>query len=287
MTEETKEVKKMCWLTKLSMSCLIVVLFLIAVLIVVMVIPQEDSLSGAIAFVLIMMVPALVILALISAISSLVRIRRSEGLLKGKSYAIASTVLSSVIVIILIIVIYMFLSAFARERPHLRVACASMLEELGTSLMIYASDHDAMLPDGSDWCDALIVEVDGDPWIFRCKVSGVHGESSYALNKNAAGKKFSELPGDMVLLFETRLGAGSGRRKNRLKERPSFRKYPVMSEVFSGDEKVYLGRWNQVGGPEDVTFDNHEGFGCNVLFCDGHVDFVKAEDIGKLRWTVE
>ena len=65
MTEEIKEVKKMCRLAKLSMSCFIVILFLIFV--IILVIPQEDSLSGAIASVLIMMVPALVILSLILA----------------------------------------------------------------------------------------------------------------------------------------------------------------------------------------------------------------------------
>jgi prepilin-type processing-associated H-X9-DG protein len=43
--------------------------------------------------------------------------------------------------------------------------------------------------------------------------------------------------------------------------------------------------WNQSGGPELLTTDNHKGDGCNVLFVDGHVDFVKTEDLNKLRWT--
>ncbi len=43
--------------------------------------------------------------------------------------------------------------------------------------------------------------------------------------------------------------------------------------------------WNQAGGIELLTTENHRGEGCNVLFVDGHVEFVKPEDIPKLRWN--
>ena len=45
--------------------------------------------------------------------------------------------------------------------------------------------------------------------------------------------------------------------------------------------------WNQSGGPEILTTDNHNGEGCNVLFLDNHAEFVRTEDLNKLRWTVE
>jgi prepilin-type processing-associated H-X9-DG protein len=45
--------------------------------------------------------------------------------------------------------------------------------------------------------------------------------------------------------------------------------------------------WNQSGGLELLTTENHRGEGCNVVFCDGHVEFIQAEDIDKLRWTAE
>ena len=47
---------------------------------------------------------------------------------------------------------------------------------------------------------------------------------------------------------------------------------------------VYKDRWNQVGGPEILTTDNHKGEGANILFNDGHVDFVKQKDFDKLNW---
>jgi prepilin-type processing-associated H-X9-DG protein len=47
--------------------------------------------------------------------------------------------------------------------------------------------------------------------------------------------------------------------------------------------------WNQVGGPDDIVTDRHgeKNPGANIAFADGHVEFVKPEDILALRWTVE
>jgi prepilin-type processing-associated H-X9-DG protein len=47
------------------------------------------------------------------------------------------------------------------------------------------------------------------------------------------------------------------------------------------------GGWNQFGDSELLTFENHKGKGCNVLFNDGHVEFVKTEQLGQLKWKVE
>ena len=73
------------------------------------------------------------------------------------------------------------------------------------------------------------------------------GKCHYAINPNADANS----PGNMVLLFETKPG------------------------------------WNQFGGPEILTTDNHEGEGCNVAFVDMHVDFVKPEQLAGLMWKVE
>lgn len=70
------------------------------------------------------------------------------------------------------------------------------------------------------------------------------GRCHYAMNPNVEPNS----PNDVVLLFETK------------------------------------GGWNQFGGPEILTFENHEGQGCNVLFNDGSVKFVRPEEIGKLKW---
>jgi prepilin-type processing-associated H-X9-DG protein len=44
---------------------------------------------------------------------------------------------------------------------------------------------------------------------------------------------------------------------------------------------------NQSGGAEILSTDNRCEKGCNILFNDGHVEFIQAEDIDKLRWRTE
>lgn len=69
--------------------------------------------------------------------------------------------------------------------------------------------------------------------------------SDYAMNPHCR----KESPGDMVFLFETNAG------------------------------------WNQHGGPELFTFDNHDPKGGCVLFNDGTVKFIRTqEELLQLRW---
>ena len=69
-------------------------------------------------------------------------------------------------------------------------------------------------------------------------------QSNYAINPNCKPNS----PPDTVLLFETK------------------------------------GGWNQQGGPELLTTENHKGKGSNILFNDGTVKFVGTEELETLKW---
>jgi hypothetical protein len=119
-------------------------------------------------------------------------------------------------------------------------------------MQIYADEYNGMYPTSEKWCDLLVQYLKMESDKFICKGSNAEkGQSSYCLNKNIAGKKSSEIPSETVLLFETKKG------------------------------------WNQVGGPELLTFENHDGKGCNVLFNDERVEFIKAKRLGELKWDTE
>ncbi len=111
-------------------------------------------------------------------------------------------------------------------------------------------------PAPRNWCDALEWAFAGTRvrskrhevdliMKFHVCPSVGEGKNHYAMNPNCK----PDSPTDMVLLFETKAG------------------------------------WNQHGGPELFTFDNHDPKGGCVLLNDGTVKFIRTtEELNKLRW---
>lgn len=126
------------------------------------------------------------------------------------------------------------------------IICKTKLFGIGRAMRVYASDYEKKWPTAEKWCDLLIAEGDADSGDFLCCPS-IEDSSDYALNKYAADLG-TDMPADMVLVFESTPG------------------------------------WNQVGGPEILASDRHEKKGCNILFADGHVDWIAVDDIDKLKW---
>jgi hypothetical protein len=142
------------------------------------------------------------------------------------------------------------LPSLARTRQiAFRMDCGYNMSRLATAMLIYTNDNDDKFPTPSKWCDLLIECSDyAKPSRFRCK-GATKGPCNYAMNKNIEKYSFNSLrDSNMVLLFETHPG------------------------------------WNQSGGPEILTTDNHQGNGCNIMFTNFHVYFVKAKDLDSLRW---
>jgi prepilin-type processing-associated H-X9-DG protein len=112
------------------------------------------------------------------------------------------------------------------------------------------------------------------------------GESAYALNKSVVSLKLSDIPGDVVLLFETTYGRTDSERDTPRKTRTYYDvpNYKNTRTVRFGKSLVYKDRWNQVGGPDILTTEYHKGRGCHVLFADGSVRFVKTKRLDTLRW---
>jgi len=110
------------------------------------------------------------------------------------------------------------------------------------------------------------------------------GVSAYALNDQVVGKKRSELPTDIVVLFET---------DAEIKD-PQYSMTEVRREILEDrdvesyqTDRIKEGQWNQVGGVDIVSCTHHAGLGSNILFADGHVEFVRKKDIPNLRWKPE
>lgn len=129
-----------------------------------------------------------------------------------------------------------------------KTACGTNLKTLHNMMSIYASENNHLFPAASKWCDVLISKTDVNLQLFVCKVAPEKSRCNYAINKNIE-KLGTNAPPDMVLIFETLPG------------------------------------WNEYGGPEKISLLNHKGQGSNILFVDGHVEFVATKDIPNLQWT--
>ncbi len=188
--------------------------------------------------------------AIICGIIGLVKIEKSAGQLKGKGLAIAGIAAPAALLPIALMM-GILMPALARTRQiAYRMVCGTNLRSLSMAMLLYTSEYDGKYPTAEKWCD-LLIEQDAAlaSKSFRCKGAS-EGPCNYAMNKNVENLG-RNAPADMVLLFEATPG------------------------------------WNQVGGPEILTTNNHQDDGCNVAFVDGHVEFVKTGDLNKLIWTVE
>jgi prepilin-type processing-associated H-X9-DG protein len=186
--------------------------------------------------------------SLVLGIISLVMISKSNGHLKGTGMAITGIVMPVVAIPFIALLMGILMPALARVRMYAyRMTCSANMAGLGKSMLLYSADNNKRLPSQDHWCDLLIKYEDCNEELFRCRGDRI-GPSSYALNINAV-KAGPKAPPEMVLLFESKPG------------------------------------WNQSGGPELLTTENHYGEGCNITFCDGHTAFIRTEDINNLHWT--
>lgn len=276
--EKEKIDPKTYWMATLSACCIIAVaaMYIVAIFISGFGIYMTGDVGNFVLFLGL----GLLIASPILGIVALLKIFRSNNTLGGKGRSIATIAVSS------FLLANVAFAAMSPPKAPSQMFCMGSLTNLGGLILIYANDNNDQLPDPDNWCDLLITKLDiSSPKDFICLDSSAKvGESSYALNKEVVGMKVSEIPPDMVLLFETTLGITK-----------EGRDFPVNSRAFSLEEdykfrksnKVYKDRWNQVGGPDSLAFDNHKKDGCNILFADMHVEFVSIKRLVNLRWAVK
>ena len=159
--------------------------------------------------------------------------------------------LTGTVVILITVVFSVFFFVWAptckvRYRPSRAIVCLGNLKTLGLFLHMYAVEHEGRYPPAERWCDVLVGEYGEHEDLNKVfRCPGdPKGPCSYAMNPNADPNG----AGDVVLLFESKPG------------------------------------WNQHGGPELLTMENHKGQRCSVSFVDWSGRLVKAEELDELKW---
>ncbi|MHC4552733.1 MAG: DUF4190 domain-containing protein, partial [Planctomycetota bacterium] len=241
----------------------------------------------------------LAIPAIICGIIALVKISKSQGQLKGNGFAIAGIAVPVVVTVVITpMLLAILMPALSQvKRVAQKEVCSVNIKGLSIAMIVYTNDYDEILPT-EHWCDFLIEEADVSPKSLVCPASdAVEGECCYAINKYIAGLKMSDLPVDVVLIFETDIGLEPGPRNTPIRARRHYEffreeieRYNSSSEIYYDESSlVYGDRFNQYGGPEDVAF-RHRKDGkpaCNVVYADGRVETVTEDRMAELKWAVE
>jgi hypothetical protein len=174
---------------------------------------------------------------------------------KLKSKVAASAIAGAILLLLLSI----SLPALHRVRQSAKsVLCQSNLKQIGFAMTKYAEDNKGYLPIADKWCDLLTEYYDGLPeGLFQCPAAK-SGRCNYAFNKELDGSRLTDVPEDIVLVFEAY--------KSR--------------DHRSLDTKG----WNLAGGVEIIDITRHPR--CNILFTDGTVRGYDVDDLIKdpPRW---
>jgi prepilin-type processing-associated H-X9-DG protein len=192
--------------------------------------------------------------AVICGIIGLVKISSSKGRLKGVGFAVTGIALPVIVLPVVAMVLAVMMPVLTKVK-HIaqREVCSVNMKGLSMAIMVYADDYEGRFPTADQWCDLLMEHADVSKMSLRCPVSP-EGSFSYAFNQNLDGLTTDEVDSDVVMLFESEPGR------------------------------------NMTGGPELLKTNRHPASdrasfgGCNVAFFDGHVEFVNADKISKLKW---
>jgi hypothetical protein len=175
--------------------------------------------------------------------------------LKGKSFAFIG------IIFTFCVLLCFLYEKFDRTEHGYYYPCRSNIVGLGKMMKLYSDDF-GQYPEHNKWCDLLVKHcvVNYKPFVCHSgapvsytlvygklkytRPKPQRGNCNYAINPNCEPNS----PDDTVLLFETKIG------------------------------------WNQAGRPEILTTENHQGLRCSIFFNDGHVEYIKTENLKNLKW---
>jgi hypothetical protein len=189
---------------------------------------------------------------------SLIKIKKSRGLLKGYIFGCTGLLLS-------VFSLHCGLVAVGSVRPESGIRfCQSKMMYFAEVLRSYSNDYDGKYPTPDKWCDLLVEYKECPEDLFICRGRVRRGRlRGYAINPNATPKSAS----DVVLVFETE--CGWERCWNR----------------FGGVEILTFENHLR------PTLLPHKGtFGvrcCNILFNDGSVELIYPEQLSELKWGDE
>jgi hypothetical protein len=182
-------------------------------------------------------------------IIALVKVRGSQGKLKGFGLALSGIVVSGVFVLMLPIFAAILLPALAAAKSRAQtINCVNNERELAWAMHLYAEKNANHFPAATNWCDAIKSYV--TPNVFKCPAANPAGQCDYAFNAALGGMDVSQVDPRTVMLFESDAG------------------------------------WDASGGPDLMAVGRHQHVHLSVVaFADGSIQQVRQAGLNDLRWN--
>jgi Domain of unknown function (DUF4190) len=186
-------------------------------------------------------------------IVALVKVKGSQGTLRGDGIALAGIIVSAVFLLMIPIFAAMLLPALAGAKQRAQtINCVSNEKQLALAIEMYTDQNANHFPAATNWCDAIQSNV--SPYTFKCPVAETTGSTrrcDYAFNAALSGLDEKNVNPGTVMLFEAD------------------------------------GGWDATGGPDLMsTPARHEhGHISVVTFADGSVQEVGQSQLSSLRWN--
>jgi hypothetical protein len=154
-----------------------------------------------------LVIPALV--GLVCGFVGLSKIRSSRGALKGRMLATMGILLSFAMLVLVGMGVFWAVSQHPQHRPGRpavrSTGCEENLNQLAHAVRQYANDHGDIFPGATNWCDQVREYVPSMD-VYTCPGASSDQRSSFALNRNVAGRNQETLNPATVLLFESTVG---------------------------------------------------------------------------------
>jgi hypothetical protein len=201
---------------------------------------------------------------LICGIVAMVQIRRSHGAVKGIGYAVAGTIVSTVMLTMALLLFAVIVQNAIRsaqprgpgftpqpvfsqdqDQGSRTEQCEENVRLLTKGALRFAASHEGRLPNASNWCDMVQVYLPS-LGTLKCPYAGSDSRCSYGFNEAVSGLLTNEVTSNTVVIFESRSD------------------------------------WNLAGGADQLR-PRHSGQAV-VGHADGSTSRVRPEERESLRW---
>jgi len=201
--------------------------------------------------------------------------------MKRRAYTLIEFLITIIIITLIVWGCPFVVSKLKSQIPV--IGCQKNLRALGSALQKYAADNNGLYPIPSKWCDLLVEKTDIDKDKFCCRSEGdcfrttdtPIDETNIPVQVKCIGD-YNDSGGQKKYVYQIEW---SNYGLNPNAEPNSAPNVVLLFETSNG--------WNQFGGPDLVSVKNHFAYGkegCNILFNNGNVRFIKPKDIPKLNW---